>query len=148
LRDGVSLVKILEMDGIPSRKTIFRWMSENKDFREAYALARLEQAQTYVDEIVPIADEASDDWEFHEERGKTTNANSVRRAALRVDTRKWIASKVLPKMYGLARQAGILEPDEPGDGSGEVVHRLVIEVVGGPSRREYPSAQVSSKEDE
>jgi hypothetical protein len=44
------------------------------------------QAERWIDEIVTIADSAAPE-----------DYNCAR---LRVDTRKWIASKVLPKVYG------------------------------------------------
>lgn len=44
-----------------------------------------------ADELVEIADDAAGDNE---------HAVRVRRAHLRVETRKWILSRMLPKIYG------------------------------------------------
>ena len=54
------------------------------EFAEQYARAREVQAETLADEIVSIADEDGD----------------PQRQRLRVDARKWVASKLKPKRYG------------------------------------------------
>lgn len=84
LATGQSLRKICARDGMPDKATVFRWLSQNPDFRDQYAHAREMQAETHADEIVDIADEAED-------------ANLAR---LRIDARKWKASKLAPKKYG------------------------------------------------
>ena len=82
--------------------TVFRWLDECPLFREKYAKARETQAEKFADEIVAIADEA-------EVTSVVTpdgvvdfklDATAVARNRLRVDARKWVASKLLPKKYG------------------------------------------------
>lgn len=51
---------------------------------EQYARARARQAEHYASEIIEIADTAED----------------AQLARLQVDARKWVASKLLPKVYG------------------------------------------------
>lgn len=70
---------------MPDTSTVFRWLAKHEDFREQYARAREEQAETHADEIIDIADDFADD------------PNSRR---VRIDARKWIASKLKPKKYG------------------------------------------------
>jgi hypothetical protein len=67
---------------------VFRWLAneDNAEFRDQYARAREAQADKYADELVDIADE-----------GKSEDANIIR---LRMDARKWAASKLAPKKYG------------------------------------------------
>jgi hypothetical protein len=69
---------------MPDRVTVWRWQKENEAFRSQYARAREQQAETFADEIITIADRAED-------------ANIAR---LQVDARKWAASKLAPKKYG------------------------------------------------
>lgn len=74
-----------------------------KDFREQYARARESQAEVMFDEILEIADDGSNDFmtvkkgnlEYEMENKEVTN-----RSRLRVDSRKWYLSKVLPKKFG------------------------------------------------
>lgn len=68
---------------------------------EMYARARQERADLLADEIVDIADE--DCTVVEVEDGVTTVAIStalVNRNKLRVDARKWVASKLKPRVYG------------------------------------------------
>ena len=71
---------------MPANQTVRNWLNTNQDFVLQYARAREDQAEYYADEMVEIADSADKD---------TANA-----ARVRVDTRKWIASKLRPKKYG------------------------------------------------
>lgn len=91
IADGESLRAICQDDDMPSRASVFRWLADNESFRNQYARAREDQAETMADELISIADEATDD---------------VQRSRLRVDTRKWVASKLKPKKYGDKLQLG------------------------------------------
>jgi hypothetical protein len=69
-----------------------------------YGKAREIQAAGFADEIMAIADDGSNDtYEKDLGDGKSvevTNTDVIQRSRLRVDTRKWVLSKVLPKIYG------------------------------------------------
>ena len=93
LANGESLRAICNTDRddfIPSIGTVIRWVNENPKFQKQYATAREIQAETLADDIVSIAD------------GPTDGDDSIKTARdrLRVDSRKWVASKLLPKRYG------------------------------------------------
>lgn len=100
LANGTSLRTICNADDFPAVGSVFRWLAENPEFREQYARAREAQADTLADEILDIADDGGNDWMEREEGFKEYNGDSVQRARLRVDARKWIAAKLLPKKYG------------------------------------------------
>lgn len=52
-------------------------------------------------EIIAIADEADVEVVFEgETRRLDLSATAIARNRLRVDSRKWVASKLLPKVYG------------------------------------------------
>ena len=85
IAEGESLCKICEDDEMPSKSTVVGWTFKHDDFYEHYARARQIQAGLMADEITDIAD---------------TENGDVQRDRLRVDTRKWYLSKVLPKVYG------------------------------------------------
>ena len=57
-----------------------------------------------AEEIQDIADDSSNDWIEIEKRDGTSyeivNKEAVLRSRLRVDTRKWLMSKLKPKKYG------------------------------------------------
>jgi hypothetical protein len=98
--EGVSLRKICEMQGMPSRRAIFNWLDTNEQFRAKYELARQMQAEWLTHEILTIADDASEDFVINERGEQVVNHEAINRSRLRVDTRKWIASKILPRQYG------------------------------------------------
>jgi hypothetical protein len=103
LAEGESLRSICLADNMPSKGTVFRWLAENKLFQDQYTRAREEQAETLTDEMVEIADNASNDWmENHDpdNPGYRLNGEHVQRSKLRIETRKWAASKLKPKKYG------------------------------------------------
>jgi hypothetical protein len=87
---GASLDKISALPGMPSRRTVCRWMEENPDFERQYEIARRQRTDALVDEAIEIADSV---------RGETENA-AVQAARLAVDTRRWLASKLLPERFG------------------------------------------------
>jgi hypothetical protein len=97
---------------------ILRWINENKEFREQYARAKEEQADYLVEDMLDISEHTEEDHTAF------TGANVVQRDRLRIETRKWIASKLKPKKYGdkldieqTIIQTPPLFPDVPTDNS-------------------------------
>ena len=82
--------------------TVFRWLSESPEFRDKYTRAREAQAEHYASEIVDIADEVEVQQVVTPDGvvDFKLDATAVARNKLRVDARKWVASKLLPKKYG------------------------------------------------
>lgn len=74
----------------PSYTLLARWLRENPEFEKQYARAKEDRANLFAEEITEIADSVE---------GETENG-VVSAAKLRVDARKWLASKLLPKLYG------------------------------------------------
>lgn len=73
---------------MPDAGSIYNWLldEDKKEFFKQYAKAKDAQAELMFDELLEIADKG--------------NMDDSNRARLRVDTRKWYLSKVLPKKYG------------------------------------------------
>lgn len=88
---------------MPDAATVFRWLRTKPEFCEQYTRAKDESADALVEDMLDIADEATNDWmEIHDKDnvGYRLNGEAINRSRLRVDTRKWIASKLKPKKYG------------------------------------------------
>jgi hypothetical protein len=104
IADGQSLREICEADEMPDKATVFRWLDKHEEFRDQYARAREAQAEHWADEILEIADDGSNDWMERQSRDGSTqeviNSEHVTRSRLRVDSRKWLMSKLAPKKYG------------------------------------------------
>ncbi len=84
LADGMSMRKVCEAEDMPEKRTIFRWLRTNEEFCHQYEKAKEESADSMTDEMLDIVDGSGD----------------TQRDRLRVDTRKWVASKLKPKKYG------------------------------------------------
>lgn len=106
LSDGISLRRVCSMESMPSKVTVLRWIRINEEFRNQYTRAKEESADAHGDDILDIADDGTNDWtEALDSDGKPTgrmvaNHDHINRSRLRVDARKWIASKLKPKKYG------------------------------------------------
>lgn len=102
IMEGYSLRKIAAQEGMPDKVTILKWLDAHPTFATQYARAKQEQAEALADEIVDIADEEAVTIrsEEGEEVRVTFDAVAVNRNRLRVDARKWVAAKLLPKKYG------------------------------------------------
>jgi hypothetical protein len=66
-------------------------LQKDANFAELYTCARTNAADTLAEETVDIADEVKDAGHMDSAR--------VNAARLRVDARKWVASKLKPKVY-------------------------------------------------
>lgn len=98
--EGVSLRKISEMSGMPSRRAIFNWLKDNDEFRERYEVARLMQVEYWAHEIIEIADDTSGDFVINEHGERVVDHENINRARLKIDARKWLMSKLHPRRYG------------------------------------------------
>ena len=88
---------------MPSLSSVFRWLRLHEEFRQPYVLAKEIQAEYFAEELMDIADDGTNDWREVNRAGKKSwveNPESTRRSALRVDTRKWVVSRLLAKEYG------------------------------------------------
>lgn len=89
-----------EVEGAPSAKQVWEWLTKYPDFRDKYEKSRAQQQELMAEEIVAIADETSRDSIVTDAGGETPNHEWMARSRLRVDTRKWLMSKLAPKKYG------------------------------------------------
>lgn len=72
---------------MPGLSTVMTWLREDVEFQKQYARARLDQADYFADEIIELADEA-------------TNGQSAAAAKVKIDARIWHASKTNKTKYG------------------------------------------------
>lgn len=104
IASGDSVRSISKDDRFPAMTTFFRWLRENEDFRQQYARAKEIQAEFLAEDLLDIADDGTNDYIEREGKDGNTfvefNSEHFQRSRLRVDTRKWIASKLLAKKYG------------------------------------------------
>ena len=92
---GKSLSTALKAEGMPSYHAVMLMLRNNPQFRDMYEKAIEDRADRLAEEILELADEPMPD---HLE-GPMASA-WVQQKRMQVDARKWIASKLKPKMYG------------------------------------------------
>lgn len=100
LCEGESLRSICRDERMPNMSTVLLWKSKHPDFSNQYETAMRARAQHLFDELLEIADDSSKDKILDENGNERTNAEVVARSRLKVDTRKWALSKMIPKLYG------------------------------------------------
>lgn len=97
---GESVRTICEDEDFPAQSTVYKWLNENDSFSEQYARAREKQADFLAEEIIQIADDGRNDTYTDDKGNVLTDHDVIARSRLRVDARKWYASKLAPKKYG------------------------------------------------
>lgn len=105
LGQGMTLTKICRDPAFPCDDTVRAWaLDDEHEFFEQYARARLIGYHRMADEVVDYSDDDSDDWTVRDDGDgnvrRTHNSEATARSRLKVDTRKWLLSKALPKIYG------------------------------------------------
>ncbi len=88
LAAGKSLEAVCKGAGMPSPRTVYRWLRKHDEFRQNYARACEDRADKIFDEIIEIADSTLPD------------KGDAARNRLRIETRKWVAGRLKPKVYG------------------------------------------------
>lgn len=105
LVEGETLSAICRDGHIPAFGTVQHWIADDREgFAVRYARAREFGYIRMADDITDISDDGSNDWmERNVGDGETITVadhEHISRSKLRVDTRKWLLAKVLPKIYG------------------------------------------------
>ena len=116
---------------MPSASAILLWGNNPQHpFYVHFARAREIGFLQVAEELVEISDDGTNDWMERRDKdgaslGWRENGESVARSRLRVDTRKWVLSKMLPKVYG---EKTAMEHSGPGGGPIEVADISKLEL--------------------
>lgn len=120
---GETLTAICKTPGLPVPATVHRWRREDKQFNADYTAARVDQMESWGDEVIEIADDDTmDTMDGVDKQGNSiqvANHANVQRDRLRVDTRKFLMGKIAPRIYG---------DRVSHEHSGEVGHTHTIEL--------------------
>lgn len=105
LADGQSLRTVCLDESMPCKAAVFNWLRKYPEFVDQYTRAKEESADAMAEDVIDIADDGTNDWmEKHDAEGACTgyqlNGEHVQRSRLRIETRKWLMSKMKPKRYG------------------------------------------------
>jgi len=105
LAAGESLRSICKDTHMPDEKAVRLWaLKPDHPFAVHYAAAREAGYLSMAEEMLEIADDGSNDWMTREgkdgELSWQLNGEHVQRSRLRVESRKWMLTKMLPKVFG------------------------------------------------
>ena len=132
IASGESLRKAARAESV-APSTVLLWVDTDSAFSEQYARAREIGYRLLADEIIDISDEVevqpvtSPDGEVVEVR---LDATAVARNRLRVDSRKWMLAKMLPKIYG-----DKVDHQHSGVNGGPIEHGVTLNVIGVPATK-------------
>lgn len=134
IASGRTLRDVCRDKDIPvDEATVREWALDNKGaaadgsggFSPQYARAREIGYQNMADELLDIADDGTNDFQPDGEDGEEKfNGEHVQRSRLRVDTRKWLLSKALPKVFGDKVQLSG-DPENPVQTTTKIVREIV-----------------------
>jgi hypothetical protein len=138
LADGESLNSICKADHMPHESTVRSWaLDPEHPISTNYVRARELGYMRMADEIVEISDDGTNDWMERnhgddKESSWSVNGEHVSRSKLRVDTRKWLLSKALPKVFGDKITAEHTGPDGaplPENNSSRDLARAILDIL-------------------
>lgn len=89
LSEGRTLADWCRAEGVGAR-TVYDWLAKDDQFAADYARAREAGGHLIADDLLRIADSATDE--------------DVQSARLQVDVRKWLLARWLPRSYGERQQ--------------------------------------------
>ncbi len=98
---GESLSSICRDESMPARSTVLLWVANDRDgFSDRYVKACQARAYYWADELIDIADDSTNDYMLKQSKSgeeyEAVNPEAIGSSRLRVDTRKWLMSKLIP----------------------------------------------------
>lgn len=103
LADGETLRAICRDSDMPNERTVRRWaLDDVEGFSPQYARAREIGYATHFDEILEIADtrEVGETVTDKPTGREVRTGDMIEHRRLRIDARKWMLARALPKVYG------------------------------------------------
>jgi hypothetical protein len=115
--DGRTLSDICRDPGMPDSRTVRTWIRMDcEGFARRFLQARDIGATAMAEQIMDIADDGSHDWiEQRKKNGDVVavvDHEHIARSRLRCDVRRWLLSKLLPKVYGSRPEPDAGQPKE------------------------------------
>lgn len=94
------IIRETDRKHVPEMPTFMEWLIEDKEIANQYARATEIRAENIFEEILEIADDTSNDTLINKEGDEYLNQEFVQRSRVKIDARKWMLSKMMPKKYG------------------------------------------------
>lgn len=124
--------------------TVYSWLNKHKEFSDMYARAKQQQIEVIIDEILSIADDSSCDYVINDEGKLIVDHEHINRSRLRIDTRKWLAAKLVPRLYGNVTDATVGLNFQPNLNTGNSLLNMSAEVFRALANREITPEQAKA----
>jgi hypothetical protein len=108
---GESMPQICRDAHMPNRWTVYDWAKKKPEFLARFNEARERLCDYWADEIVAIADDSTKDYQGN----GVLDEDHLTRARVRIDTRKWLLSKLKRATYGDSRLVRTQQLDVHGN---------------------------------
>ncbi len=108
-----------------SQRVLWNWLASDAELMRQYLIAKELCVDVYAEEIIEISDDGSRDTYTDEKGREVIDREVIARSQLRIDARKWYASKLAPKKYG----DKLTNTHDGGHTNKPVVHRVEVEFV-------------------
>jgi hypothetical protein len=93
----------------PCYQTVYEWRIKVPSFGDMYLRAKQNQIELLVDQILDISDDSTHDTIIKSntkgDEYESANSEWINRSKLRVDSRKWLAAKLAPRIYGEKKES-------------------------------------------
>lgn len=103
IADGGSVRKVLAANDLPARSTWHEWLLADVDLQARYALAKEIGAENQFDETLDAVE------------GCKANKNSIAKARLEFDAKRWRLGCMYPKKYNTSRVEQVLTDSSGGN---------------------------------
>ena len=108
-----------------SQRVLWNWLASDAALMQQYLRAKELCVDAYAEEIIEISDDGSRDTYTDEKGREVIDREVIARSQLRIDARKWYASRLAPKKYG----DKLSTTQDGSDTSKPIVHRVEIAFV-------------------
>lgn len=141
--DGISagqgLAEVCKAPGMPDESSVRKWAVTDLDFGERFKVARMIQSHAFVDKLQHELFRPN--VTFSTETGEKIDPGDVNLRRLRIDTFKWILSKMLPKLYG-EKLTLSADPDAPFTKSNAEIMREVMAILAVAKSRQLANNRI------
>ena len=130
----------------PDRRDIYRWALNYPSFYAMYARAKFLQVEWLVEDAIIRAKDGAEDTYIDEKGKKKCNTEWVQRSRLVIDTIKWYASKLAPRIYGERLQISNEDDSQINiQKAKEIVEKMKEELNQGEPTKEEPTQEESTQ---
>jgi len=101
-------------DNWPAPANFFKWLIKHSEFRELYIKAKKCQIEVLIEDVLHCVNDETHDF-YPTKDGVSINYAYLARLKHKVDTVKWLATKLKPRAYGDKIQVEKVDPGKDTD---------------------------------